>query len=207
MASPLLWLARHGSTEFNDPDPSKDRIRGWLNIPLDEEGVKEAVRLGKFFDGKGVRKIYASDLGRTMETAEKIKEIAGINAEIIPTKALRPWHLGDMEGEVVAKILPQMKYYAEHPYIPVPGGETFNDFLHRLLPFVRDRMNQAEIDKKPVLLVSHYRDLKAVDSWIKDGMKGEKVEPDKSVSGKLATGVALEICKDGKKWTSSFVND
>ena len=198
-----LWLVRHGATNLNDPDPAKDRIRGWKDIPLNKEGEKEAEDLGKFFEGKGIVKIYSSDLGRAMKTAKTIKSVAGLDqVQIIPTKALRPWNLGELEGKVVKEILPQMLDYAEKPYLKVPDGESYGSFLKRLLPFMRSKLYKSE---NGTLFVSHYRDLKAVHSWIEDGMKGDTVSPDSAVSGKLKTGAVLEMTNDGGKWKSKFI--
>lgn len=60
-----LVLVRHGQSMWN----LKDIFTGWVDVPLSEKGIEEAVRAGKELAGIGFDIVYVSTLVRAMETA------------------------------------------------------------------------------------------------------------------------------------------
>ena len=55
-----LYLIRHGETDHN----SSGRMQGWLDIPLNATGLRQAELLARRFKGKRMDAIYASPLAR-----------------------------------------------------------------------------------------------------------------------------------------------
>lgn len=75
MGSPVIYLARHGTPDWNMPGIRYDIPPG---PPLVAQGEAEAARLGAFFAERGVRKVYASPLMRALHTAQIAAEVAGL---------------------------------------------------------------------------------------------------------------------------------
>lgn len=61
-----MILIRHGETDWN----AKGKRQGWNDIPLNEEGRKQARELSEKFAKLSVKAVYASSLSRAVETAE-----------------------------------------------------------------------------------------------------------------------------------------
>jgi len=61
-----FYIARHGKTLMN----TLDRVQGWCDSPLTDEGIKVARHLGYGLDDIKFRTAYCSDLRRTYQTAQ-----------------------------------------------------------------------------------------------------------------------------------------
>lgn len=90
-----IYFTRHGKTMLN----TADRSQGWSDAPLTPSGIEVAEDVGKGI-GKKITfdKVYSSDSGRAIETAELIIENAGQKAEISKDKRLREFNFGTFEG-------------------------------------------------------------------------------------------------------------
>lgn len=162
-----IWLVRHGKTALNAANPDEDRIRGWRDVPLSDEGQEEARRLAKWFKSKPLGEIISSDFQRTEQTAIKIAIASDTEIREL-TKAMRPWNVGKYTGELSSKVHPILeKYCTERPDERLPGGESFNEFKGRCLEYVARLMEEES--PKPLLVVSHFRNLKLVQGWIEAG--------------------------------------
>lgn len=64
-----IFLVRHAETEWN----SIGKSQGWNDIPLNEEGLKQAAFLGDCFADLPIGQIYASSLTRAVQTSEAIR--------------------------------------------------------------------------------------------------------------------------------------
>lgn len=65
-----LGIIRHGTTEWN----KAGRAQGNSDIPLDQGGLAEAIRLAERLSGEEWNIIYSSPLKRASQTAETIKK-------------------------------------------------------------------------------------------------------------------------------------
>ena len=93
---PLIYLARHGETEW-----SRDgRHTGRTDLPLTEQGEQNAVRLRARLAGLVFAKILTSPLQRARRTCE-LAGFGGV-AEIDPDRV--EWNYGDYEGVRTADI-------------------------------------------------------------------------------------------------------
>lgn len=192
--TPHIYLARHGHTELNGSGDSADRIRGWLNVPLNDEGRKDAEEARKVLLKNEVRpnKIYASDLIRTMETASILNKSFGLQVE--PTKDLRPWNLGVLQGQETKKIMSTMEMYVKAPDHPVPEGESFNTFKNRYLHFLQKVIAEAKEDGLTILLVTHFRNVKMAQAWVAEGMRDDlSVDGDVLSTKDVEPGDVLEL--------------
>ncbi len=202
---PTLLLIRHGSTDWNSgpaSEPTPERIRGWANPSLNADGKAEASRAAKALSDESLSKIYTSDLNRAAYLAAQIYQKNEGKPPLKATKDLRPWNVGKWAGELVKEVMPKMLVYQlEKPTVPAPGGEAFNDFLKRFLPYFEDRLEEAKKSEGAVILVSHTRNLRAADAWLKAGMTG--LETDKSIfraKDHIKTGNAIKLTWNEGKW-------
>ena len=198
--SNILFIVRHAKTKLNnDEDKSKDRIRGWKDVPLDEEGHKQSIEIGKHFKEHNVGKIYSSDLSRAMDTAEEIGKVSGV--KVTPNKSFRPWHLGTLEGEASVDVHPRLKSFVEqHPDSPVAQGESMNSFKNRFLTELKKVITEWQKGDNDIVIVTHYRGLKLIEAWLKKGnTKNDEIDEKEFLSDSTPTGSIMEIQKKGNK--------
>ena len=86
-------FVRHGTTEWNQVG----RIQGWAPVGLSDRGREEAERVADALaERHAVDAVVASDLARTVETAEPIAAAAGVEVETDPR--LRERDFGVFQG-------------------------------------------------------------------------------------------------------------
>lgn len=193
-----LCIVRHGETKLNnDKDTSQDRIRGWADVPLTEQGRKEAKLAAGKLKKHNIKVIICSDLSRAHETAKIIGKILGIKP--IPSKKLRPWDLGNLTGTSTKKALPSIaKYVRETPTKKVPDGESFENFSDRAFEGFQEAVKQAK--GKNLCIVSHHRDERLIVAWDKAGQPANhKIDLDTFLSKGDPPGGVLCIEIDEKK--------
>jgi len=123
----LLYGLRHGQTELN----AEKRFRGWTEVPLDEQGRKDAKEAAKFLKDKGIHMIYCSDLNRAVETAQIVAKELGID-KVWTDYRLRPWNMGELTGQKRdEKSVKELDEYIDNPDWKIPGGESLDEFAAR----------------------------------------------------------------------------
>ncbi len=163
----VIYILRHGATKLNNQtDMSEDRIRGWTDVPLAEEGRKEAQAAALKLKAKGVDAIVASDLSRAKETAAIIGKILGVKPAV--SRGLRPWNLGTFAGTSTKEALPKIAEYAQkRPDKSVPEGESFNAFKERAFAGLADAIESNQ--GKVLVIVTHHRNERLYEAWEKAG--------------------------------------
>jgi broad specificity phosphatase PhoE/cation transport regulator ChaB len=166
-----LHIVRHGATKMNnETDTSQDRIRGWTDVPLTDEGREEAVKAAGKLKKYGIQVIVHSDLSRATETAKIIGKELGIKP--ISSPKLRPWDLGKFSGMSTKDAMPQIeKYVRNEPDEPVPEGESFNDFRNRAFQGIKDAFKKA--GGKTLAIVTHHRNERLMTAWDKVGQPAD----------------------------------
>lgn len=94
----VLYMTRHGKTILN----TLDRVQGWADTPLTEEGRDVATKLGEGLKKDNIKfvSVYSSDLGRAKETAKLVLEAMGDEKQpIIESEKLREGSYGMFEGD------------------------------------------------------------------------------------------------------------
>ena len=177
-----MIFIRHGSTAMNSDG---DRIRGWKDVPLDQEGLDEAYKIAKKIPP--VDCIYSSDLQRAADTAEIISKEQD-QKKLVLTEDLKPWDLGIFTGSHSAQIQDKIRYYVENPDIDVPKGESFNTFRKRFLTFIINLKRDYPVGR--VAVVSHYRCDRLLGAWEACGCKPDmEIDPEVFLTrGKLEPG-------------------
>ena len=147
-----ILLVRHGRTEWN-----KGQIfRGTVDIPLDEQGRKEAACARDWLEEASFDAAYSSPLGRAVETAEIILEPHGLTVH--KHEGLIDLNYGEWQGkpnEEVKRIYPELyQQWREAPHTVVfPEGEGLGAVRDRSLSAVEEVV--AKHPDETVLLAAH----------------------------------------------------
>lgn len=167
LGGPRVYLVRHGATKLNNTtDTSQDRIRGWTDVPLTDEGRREAESAAADLQGKGIGYIATSDLSRARETAEIIGKKLGLRP--VSFQGLRPWDLGEFSGKSTKEVLPKIADYVQkHPEEPVPGGESFDSFKDRAFAGLQEALAAAK--GRPLAIITHHRVERLMEAWQQAG--------------------------------------
>ena len=187
-----LILVRHGKTVLNSQDNS-ERLRGWMDVPLDEQGLREAAETAQRLAQYPVAHIYSSDLYRARQTADAV--VKATLAPILHTSDLRPWNLGTLAGQRVKDILPILQQLELDPSLPAPEGESFLQFCDRYSRKLEELLDIANRSKAYIVAVTHVRNLLAAPTLLHGGDKGHI-----PVSGGPKTGSLVWVEKNGKGW-------
>ncbi len=128
-----VFLVRHGVTILG----AEDRFAGATDIPLSDEGREQTRHLAKRLRTEKISAVYASPLGRTMETARILAEPHGL--EVQPRDGLREISHGHWEQmtrrEVEKKFPEECAQWEKDPYTFAPeGGESGLAVTARALP-------------------------------------------------------------------------
>ena len=91
-----LVLVRHGQTEWS----REGRHTGRTDVPLTEEGAREAERVRADLDGRTFARVLSSPLSRALETAR----LAGLGDRVETRDELLEWDYGEYEGITTAGI-------------------------------------------------------------------------------------------------------
>ncbi len=188
-----LILIRHGHTSLNRPG-GEERLRGWLDVPLDDQGLEEAEETAQSVTSYGITTLYTSDLTRAVQTSVAISRIT--KAPLIPTPELRPWNLGSFAGQLIHEIVPFLNLLNERPDIPAPGGESWNKFYDRYSRRLLALMDLAAGSKQCIAAVTHVRNFLTAPTVIKGGDKNKV-----PVKGGPPTGSVYVIEKLSGKWS------
>ena len=136
-----FYLVRHGQTKSN----FEDRLRGWLDIPLDDTGLAQAEKTGLALADKGIVKIYSSPLSRALETGRAIGRHTG--AEVEAHEGFMDFNFGEWGGLLrtdIKKLWPDLyRCYEEEPAsFASPGGETLHDLGKRIAAGLSDLLSR-----------------------------------------------------------------
>ena len=147
----MIYLLRHGEVMTG---PTR-RFIGQSDCELSTKGRHQAAAWGAFFAGFELASVVCSDLRRSRQTAQTIRERQATPLRIEPS--LREIHLGAWDGlemaQVKAKFPEEWKKRGQDlsGYRP-PGGESFHDLTARVMPVFEDIRSGVQGD---VLIVGH----------------------------------------------------
>jgi probable phosphoglycerate mutase len=147
-----IFMVRHGATVLTD----EDRFAGVTDVELSEEGREQARRLAERLSHAKITAIYASPLGRTVETARILA--APHDLEVQTRDGFREISHGHWEGmkrrDVEEKFADEIAEWEKDPYtFAPPGGESGLAVTARALPALIDLVRDHPGEK--ILVVSH----------------------------------------------------
>lgn len=139
MEQRYIYLIRHGALNSK----GGKRFIGQIDLPMSDEGVKQANRLRQELSCVRLNHIFCSDLQRSRQTADIIAQ----KHNLMPTvsQELREIFLGEWEGKYFDEI--RRKFPSEFlqrgkdiPNFCPPGGESFSQCSQRVLPKLNEIM-------------------------------------------------------------------
>ena len=134
----ILYIFRHGETDSN----AQKRMQGWLDVPLNNNGVSQAQILAQKLADVKFDAVYSSPLSRALDTA---RAVVG-DKQILLNGDLREWNMGDFCGHIVRLtdspadtpidmsgdiIYAPYALLSNDDYVP-PNGESYNMFIARV---------------------------------------------------------------------------
>jgi len=132
----IIYLVRHGETNFNtDPVP---RVRGRINVPLNDAGIAHCKAAGDFLANENIGKIYYSAIPRAKQSADCIVQQHNGPVELIEEPLVIDISWGIYEGKTYMEAFGDEKGgdLMFHPEkLIVPEGETFYAVMDRLRLF------------------------------------------------------------------------
>jgi probable phosphoglycerate mutase len=129
MPPPEIVLARHGETEWS----ASHRHTGRTDIPLTENGRRQAEALRPRLAGRDFAMVLVSPLSRAVDTCE----LAGCGARAQQRPELLEFDYGEAEGITTAQMresVPGWTVWTHH----TPGAESPADVGARLQPVISE---------------------------------------------------------------------
>jgi probable phosphoglycerate mutase len=156
-----LLLVRHGATTLS----AEDRFAGSTDIPLSDEGRRQASSLAERLGDGAIAAVYCSNLQRARETASIVSAPHGLTPTEHP--GLREIDHGHWEGltrhEVETRFKDEYVRWEEDPFTVSPtGGECGLNVMARALPVIRAIVEAHQ--GQHVLVVSHKATIRLVIS-------------------------------------------
>jgi broad specificity phosphatase PhoE/8-oxo-dGTP pyrophosphatase MutT (NUDIX family) len=190
----ILYVVSHAKTRYNNKGASRDRVQGWLKVPIDAQGRKEAAELGAWFKDRRIDELHTSDIVRSSQTAAIIGKTLGLKPQV--SASFRPWNLGSFAGHSSDHVIPALKpFITEKPDAHVDGGESFNTFKNRFIPALEALVKEAEQGER-VVLVTHSRNVELIEGWL--GGKGYRtqVDPKAITDDKIQPATVFVVKRD-----------
>jgi broad specificity phosphatase PhoE len=138
----MLVFIRHGETDSNVP--GQERLRGKLPIPLNHDGVKGAEEVADAISElKDVKEVRTGTYVRVVQTSHEVGKALGM--ELTPMEEYNDWDTGDFAGELTSKVLKDIHDRIQHPLKPVKNGESFQEWLDKIVPALHEVVESDEI--------------------------------------------------------------
>ena len=206
-----LVLVRHGQSQWN----LENRFTGWVDVPLSEKGIEEAISAGKKLKDVKFETMFVSHMLRAIQTLHYI--LLELNDDRTPIfihedKRVHDWehHTGDPSTEILVyqsvelaeryygdlqglnKQKTREKYGDEQVHIwrrsydvQPPNGESLKDTCERTIPYYKQNILKELQKGKNVLVTAHGNSLRSILMYV------EKVSEEKIPSVEIPTGVPI----------------
>lgn len=147
-----IFVLRHGQTEFN----ADQKLQGHCNSPLTQKGIAQARSVGAtlcdYLAGRTYR-VYASPLGRAVQTANIVCEEIGHSGEaIIQDERLKEFSLGQWEQRTIPSLVedtPNLLAQSDW-YLQAPDAESYESVKARVTAWFSELPEDGD-----VVVVSH----------------------------------------------------
>jgi len=137
MTATRVYLVRHGATILS----AEDRFAGETDVPLSDEGRDQLRKLAQRLSGETIAAVYASPLGRTIETGRILAAPHGL--PVTPVEGLREISHGHWEGRTRAEVekdypMEYARWQGDPFNFAPPEGETGLAVTARAIPALLD---------------------------------------------------------------------
>jgi broad specificity phosphatase PhoE len=133
-----VCVVRHGETDWN----TAGILQGWIDVPLNDEGRRQALELSAKFAQKGFVATWSSPLSRARETAEIIADKLGLPPPSCHD-GLKERNFGAIQGvpkSELAELNPVLlqQILKRSPATVFENGEGMDEFAERVLRAMSD---------------------------------------------------------------------
>lgn len=129
-------------------DNERGIATGWRDGRLSARGRRLAAELGQRRRHDGIARVFTSDLGRAVETAEIA--FAGSGIPVVRDARLRECNFGDLNGMPVARLEAERLRHIDVAY---PRGESYRQVCVRMAACLVDLARGCNGER--VLLIGH----------------------------------------------------
>jgi broad specificity phosphatase PhoE len=167
----LVILVRHGETEYNVGEP---RLRGHRDIPLTAKGKKEAVKTAEKLVNQYGRpdKLYTSPLQRAAFLGREVSKLARVPLIVLPGAI--SWNHGSLTGQKASSVANDMNAFTtERRDQAPPGGESFNDLLHRWIGALSHVMS---LPGHLAVICTHLQNCMTAKQWVENGQPKDLIK-------------------------------
>lgn len=161
-----VYLIRHGQSATN----LAAQFTGQLDVPLSELGQQQARKIGEYFLGVHIDKIYSSDLSRAVDTVALLSKTHRVPLET--AKEFREIYAGQWQGMKFDDI--KSSYPKEYAVwmndignCICTKGESVQELLHRVLGKLREIA--ASHQEETVVIATHATPIRVLLAYLRDG--------------------------------------
>jgi len=157
------FVLLHGQTDYD----AEGRIIGFSDPELNDKGREQAHEAAKELLDKGIDMILSSPQKRTMETAEIVAGVLGID-EIKITKGLKLYEraFGELEGKLVTEV-DMFALSSWFGNAATPDGETVRETANRVIAYMN---NMVKIFRTKTMLLVVPEHVLRVMYWFFTGL-------------------------------------
>jgi broad specificity phosphatase PhoE len=169
----VSYFIRHGETDLN----KKDEFRGDADVPLNEEGERQAQALVPIFRHRQFSAAFHSGMRRTAQTLEPLMQDKGMESTKIDD--MNSLNTGDFTGlPKTEENKKKLEWYRQHPDEVIPGGERVQDFRDRIDPKIMMAIRIGEDAGLPTISAVHGSVMRELSRLFNNGDYNKvKVDP------------------------------
>ena len=153
-----LYVARHGQTQWN----LEQKICGRTDLPLTEEGQRQADLLAEKAKNLALDMIIASPMIRAQQTAGAVSRVTGIPVRTDARLIEQDYGIYEGKNRKDAGFLANKRQFA----FRYPGGESMMDVAHRVYEFLEEL--KEKYPEKNILLVCHGGVCRLIRTYFED---------------------------------------
>lgn len=145
----VIYIMRHGRTALD----TEHRSDGWLDMPLSDQGQRELIDSQQLLKLAKIKTVYTPDLKRTRETADLMKSGILEDPKIVIDDDAKTWNLGELAGTRKRYGRPKVQALIANPTTAPYGGESYQEFTGRFMPWFDKRAKDVAKSGKSILIV------------------------------------------------------
>lgn len=178
----MILGIRHGETTL------AHKLSGQSPVPLTAAGRQTARQTATTLSGWPFVSISSSDIPSARQSAQALAAASGKPWHV--SSAWRSWDVGSLAGLPTDQAEPWLRYLVANPTVPAHQGESFRNFVHRLLPVALPLL----ADNRLHAVVTHRRPLSVLQAIASHGIvtpqtyqAARTLEPGEAVLLRLGT--------------------
>lgn len=180
-----ITFVRHGETEWN----ALGKIQGQTDIPLNEQGIKQALECGQELKKNSWDHLITSPMKRAKQTAELINQELGL--ELIEMGQFKEKYFGEVEG------MEKDERFKKFPDRNYPNQEPTLDLHNRIMDGLE--AIHGHFQNKKVVVVAHGGVINAILSVLSNHKVGSGITD-------LTNGGITTIHFKNGKWDIKQIN-